>query len=99
MIRYTLVAVSQGGAKNISYEGIRCASFEKKIYALGREDGTWAPSRRNLWEPIVRSKVNRQHAALAQDYFCSNLTIVGNEKDMLQRMKYRRTLTDDLLRE
>ena len=47
----------------------------------------------------MRSKVNRQHAALAQDYFCSNLTIVGNEKDMLQRMKYRRTLTDDLLRE
>lgn len=99
VIRYTLVAVSQGGAKNISYEGIRCASFEKKIYALGRDDGSWAPSRRNQWEPIVRSKVNRQHAALAQDYFCSNLTIVGNEKDMLQRMKYRRTLTDDLLRE
>lgn len=99
VIRYTLVAVSQGGARNISYEGIRCATFEKKIYALGREDGSWAPSRRNEWEPIVRSKVNRQHAALAQDYFCSNLTIVGDEKEMLQRMKYRKTLTDELLRE
>jgi len=99
VIRYTLVAVSQGGAKNVSYEGIRCATFEKKIYALGREDGSWAPSRRNQWEGIVRSKVNRQHAALAQDYFCSNLTIVGNEKEMLERMKYRRTLTDELLRE
>ncbi|RBA25147.1 CNP1-like family protein [Herminiimonas fonticola] len=99
VVRYTLVAVSPGGAKNISYEGIRCASFEKKIYALGRDDGTWARSRRDQWEGIVRSKVNRQHAALSQDYFCSNLTIMGNEKDMLQRIKSGKTLTDDLLHE
>ncbi len=97
VVRYTLVAVSPGGAKNISYEGIRCASFEKKIYALGRDDGTWSRSRRDQWEGIVRNKVHRQHAALSQDYFCSNLTIVGNEKDMLQRIKSGKTLTDDLL--
>ncbi|MDO8304937.1 CNP1-like family protein [Herminiimonas sp.] len=99
VVRYTMVAVSQGGAKNISFEGIRCASFEKKIYALGRDDGSWSPSRRNQWEPVVRSKVNRQHAALTMDYFCGNLTIMGNEKDMLQRIKSGRTLTDDLLKE
>jgi len=98
VVRYTLVAVSSGGAKNISFEGIRCASFEKKIYALGREDGTWARSRRDQWEGIVRSKVNRQHAALALDYFCSGLTIMGNEKDMLQRIKSGKTLLDDQLR-
>jgi hypothetical protein len=99
VVRYTLVAVSPGGAKNISYEGIRCASYEKKIYALGRDDGTWARSRRDQWEPIVRGNANRQHAALSADYFCSNLTIVGNEKDMIYRLKSRKTLTDDLLRE
>lgn len=97
VVRYTLVAVSTGGAKSVSYEGIRCASFEKKIYAFGRDDGVWSRSRRDQWEPIVRGKVNRQHAALAMDYFCSNLTVVGNEKDMLQRLKSRKTLTDDLL--
>ncbi len=99
VVRYTLVATSPSGAKNISYEGIRCASFEKKIYALGREDGTWGRSRRDQWESIVRSKVNRQHAALSADYFCSNLTIVGTEKDMINRLKSGKTLTDDLLRE
>ncbi|MFJ7567123.1 CNP1-like family protein [Herminiimonas sp. NPDC097707] len=99
VIRYTLVAVSQGGAKNISYEGIRCSSFEKKIYAFGRDDGTWARSRRDQWEGIVRSKVNRQHAALAQDYLCSNLVIMGNEKDILQRIKSGKTLIDDMLHE
>ena len=99
VVRYTLVAVSRGGAKSISYEGIRCASFEHKIYAFGRDDGTWSRSRRDQWEGIVRSKVNRQHAALAQDYFCSNLTVMGNEKDILQRIKSGKTLTDDLLHE
>ena len=99
VVRYTLVATSPSGAKNISYEGIRCASFEKKIYAIGREDGSWGRSRRDQWEPIVRSKTNRQHAALSADYFCSNLTVVGPEKDMLYRLKSGKTLTDDLLRE
>lgn len=99
VVRYTLVAVSPGGAKNISYEGIRCASYEKKVYALGRDDGTWAPSRRNQWDPIVRGNANRQHAALSADYFCSNLTVVGNEKDMLYRLKSGKTLIDGLLRE
>jgi hypothetical protein len=99
VVRYTLVAVSPGGAKNISYEGIRCASYEKKIYALGRDDGTWGRSRRDQWEPIVRGNANRQHAALSADYFCSNLTVVGNEKDMINRLKSRKTLTDELLRE
>lgn len=99
VIRYTLVVTSPAGAKNISYEGIRCATFEKKLYAFGRDDGSWGRSRRDQWEGIVRSNVNRQHAALAQDYFCSNLTIVGTEKDMLQRLRGKRTLTDSLLRE
>ena len=99
VVRYTLVAVSPGGAQNISYEGIRCASYEKKIYALGRDDGTWSRSRRDQWEPIVRGNANRQHAALSADYFCSNLMIVGNEKDIIYRLKSRKTLTDDLLRE
>jgi len=97
VIRYTMVATSQAGAKNISYEGIRCATFEKKLYAFGRDDGSWGRSRHDQWEGIVRGKANRQHAALAQDYFCSNLTIVGSEKDMLRRLRTQHTLTDTLL--
>jgi hypothetical protein len=83
VVRYILVSVSPEGAKNVSYEGIRCATFEKKVYAIGRDDGTWARSRRDQWEMIVRGGANRQHAALALDYFCSNLTVAGNEKEMI----------------
>lgn len=92
VIRYTLITSSAAGAKNISYEGIRCESFEKKLYAFGQPDGTWSRSRRDKWEPIVRNAANRQHATLAQDYFCQGLNIAGDAKTMLERIKAQRTL-------
>lgn len=97
VVRYTLVAVSQSGAKSVSYEGIRCATFEKKIYAIGRDDGTWSRSRRDKWEGIVRGNANRQHAALAMDYFCSNLSVASDAKEILRRLKTHDTLMGDLL--
>lgn len=95
VIRYTLVSISKQGAKNISYEGIRCATFEKKIYASGHTDGSWSRSRRNNWARIVRNAANRQHAALAMDYFCSNLAVASDREEMIKRIKEKRSLTDD----
>lgn len=93
VIRYTLVAQSQSGAKSISYEGIRCQTFEKKLYSFGRKDGSWSLSRRDQWEPIMGSAVNRVHVALAQDYFCQNKTTAGDAAAILDRMKRKRPLT------
>ena len=98
VVRYTLVTLSSAGAKNVSYEGIRCATYERKIYALGREDGSWSRARRDQWEPIVNSAINRQQAALAQDYFCQGKGMAGNGNDMLRRLRSGQTLTKDLLR-
>lgn len=93
VIRYTLVAQSQSGAKNISYEGIRCQTSEKKLYSFGRNDGSWSLSRRGQWESIMGSAVNRPHVALAQDYFCQNKTTAGDTATILDRMKKKRPLT------
>lgn len=98
VVRYTMVAVSQGGARNVSYEGIRCVSFEKKLYALGQPDGKWTRSRRDQWEPIVRGNANRQHAALALDYFCQGRSIAGKGEEMIKRIRSKRTLPDENLR-
>ena len=96
VIRYTMVATSPGGAKNISYEGIRCRSFEKKIYAFGQADGSWSRSRRNQWERIVQNAANRQHAILAKDYFCQSLTVADNAKKMLERIRWQQPITQQL---
>jgi len=75
VVRYTMVAKSLSGAKTVSYEGIRCQSFEKKLYAFGHAEGSWSRSRRDSWEPIARNAANRQHAVLAMDYLCENRVV------------------------
>lgn len=64
VVRYTLIGTSPSGVKNISYEGIRCDTAEKKLYAFGRPDGTWSRSKRNQWDRIRDEPRNRQHVAL-----------------------------------
>lgn len=71
VIRYTLVVTTSGGAKNVSYEGMRCATAERRLYAFGRSDGTWSKARNNAWIRIQENNLNRQHAALFRDYFCT----------------------------
>lgn len=70
-VRYTLVARSSSGAMNVSYEGIRCDSFEHRSYAFGRYDGTWLQARNSQWIPINRGLANNPQATLADDVFCS----------------------------
>lgn len=93
VIRYTMVSTSPEGARNISYEGIRCRSFEKKVYAIGQSDGNWSRSRRDQWERIVQNASNRQHSILAKDYFCRSLTVAGKPEKMLERIRWQQPLT------
>ncbi len=90
--RYTLISTSQSGAKNISYEGLRCDSYEKKIYAFGRTDGSWSPSRNAEWSGISNSGVNRQHASLAQEFVCEGLSVSGDIERILQRIRSNQPL-------
>lgn len=98
VIRYILISTSSAGFNNVSYEGIRCASFEKKSYAFGRPDGTWSRSRKDKWERIVRNAANRPHAVLAQAYFCQNLTVAGSAEKMMERLRSKRPLGDSGVR-
>ncbi len=70
VVRYVLVVQTQGGAENITYEGIRCTTAERRIYAMARPDGSWASARRSAWEVIEDNSYNRPRAALAFDHFC-----------------------------
>lgn len=98
VVRYTLVATSRHGARNISYEGIRCDTFEKKLYAFGQPDGSWSRSRRDQWQRITPGKANAQHARLAQDYFCDLKAIAGTADAMRSRLQQQRPLTNTLYR-
>ncbi|MEO8411083.1 MAG: CNP1-like family protein [Propionivibrio sp.] len=69
VIRFVLTVVSDQGARNISYEGMRCSTAERRFYAFGRPDGTWSKARGNQWVKI-RGTSNNHHVGLYFNYFC-----------------------------
>lgn len=86
VVRYTLVIRTSGGATNITYEGIRCDTGELKTYAIGHSDGTWAASRNQAWKPIENKPINRHHAALRMEYFCTQ-GIIRNQAEGIAALK------------
>jgi len=92
VVRYTLVATSRTGATNISYEGIRCQSAEKKLYAFGQSDGRWSRARRDAWDVIRESGANRQHATLALEYFCEGGSVAGKAETIVERLRRKKPL-------
>ena len=81
VIRYALVVVSSEGAQNISYEGMRCATAERRFYAFGRPDKTWSKARSNQWVKIQGSS-NSHHVELYFNHFCSaGITSVTSAED------------------
>lgn len=74
VVRYVLLVLTPQGARNVTYEGMRCLTRERRIYASGRQDGSWSKARKNEWVRIQDAYANRQHAALFLEYFCP----VGN---------------------
>lgn len=75
VVRYSVVIRTQGGAENVSYEGMRCKTGERKIYAFGRGDGKgggeWARNRYARWERVKDRDANSYHRELYYSYFCA----------------------------
>lgn len=88
VVRYVLVIEAPSGVRNVSYEGMRCETKERRFYASGRPDGSWSKARGNQWERVRDAVTNRHHAALFMEYFCPGGTIVwtaDEARDALRR--------------
>ena len=86
VVRYTLVILTSGGATNVTYEGIRCDAGQLKTYGIGHNDGTWVKPRNTDWKPIENKPVNRHHAALRMEYFCTQ-GIIRNQAEGIAALK------------
>jgi CNP1-like family len=85
VVRYTLIARSSSGGTNVSYEGIRCRSYERRVYAFGRSDGAWSQASNSRWVPIFRLATEPQ-TALADDFFCTERGPVRTTEDALRAL-------------
>lgn len=88
VVRYTLVVISPSGARNVSFEGLRCATRERRFYAFGNSAGAWSKARSAAWKPVNDDGINRPQASLATDYFCPNgiaVRTADEARDALRR--------------
>ncbi|MDD3354438.1 CNP1-like family protein [Zoogloea sp.] len=87
VVRYTLVIRSAGGAENVSFEGMRCETAERKLFAIGRSKGDWVPSRNDAWQRISDNALNRHHALLFKEFFCLPGSILPSREDILRNLR------------
>ena len=85
VVRYTLVIVSAQGARNVSYEGMRCETTERKYYAFGRPDGTWSQARSDKWVRINRDG-NNHHSEIFFNYFCPGKSLAIRDAEDARRI-------------
>ena len=88
VVRYTVVVKAAGGATNVSYEGIRCETAERRLYAYGHPDGSWSRARDATWQGIRLRSLLSYRKALYEDHFCPDGIAVrdaGTAVDSLRR--------------
>ena len=81
--RYILVITNPSGGQQTQYEGIRCDSFQWRLYGT-LENGAWRENPLGSWAAIKHNIPNRYQAALAQGAFCN---FNSQEKSMAAIMK------------
>lgn len=100
VVRYTLVIRTAGGATNITFEGLRCATRESKVYALGQADATWAELRAPAWRGLTGGSNESPRAVLYSNFLCPNRTAARDAAAAVQALERgeRQRTGADLLR-
>ena len=87
VVRYTLLVKTAGGATNVSFEGMRCATRELKYYAIGHANGAWSRARDPQWRRIEFKEINRHHGTLYIDFFCAGRSPVKSPQDAIKALR------------
>ena len=69
IVRYVVVARSDGGAVNAMYEGIRCNTAEVKVYARSY-GGDWSVQRNADWKPLQVNGAQNHSLVIARNAAC-----------------------------
>jgi hypothetical protein len=92
VVRYTVVISSPGGAHNVNYEGIRCDTYEWRLYAsLDADHNGWDQTVANNWSRIENGTLNAYQSRLYQDYFCANKMPIAKAPAIVENLRYGRT--------
>jgi hypothetical protein len=83
--RYIVSLTSPNGNGQVQYEGIRCDSFQWRLYGTF-ENGIWKENPLSTWRTIQSNVPNRYQAALAQGAFCNFASQEKNIKTIIDSL-------------
>ena len=83
--RYIVVMTNPSGETQAQYEGIRCDSFQWRLYG-NFENGVWKENPLASWRGISDHVANRYQAALAQGAFCNMTTQEKNIRNVISNL-------------
>lgn len=86
--RYIVVMTNPSGEQQAQYEGIRCDSFQWRLYGT-LENNSWKENPLSTWRAIQSNVPNRYQAALAQGAFCNFNTQEKSIRTILQSLNPR----------
>ena len=87
IVRYVVVATTPSGAKNVIYEGLRCATGEVKTYARGNPDGTWMPVANSQWKSAYDISLPRHSLRFAKVAACQQAAPVSSVRELVRKLK------------
>ncbi|WPL19836.1 CNP1-like family protein [Thiorhodovibrio winogradskyi] len=71
VVRYTLVAESASGSRNLSFEGLRCTPRgQYRVYAYGQGSSFQPSGLGEQWLPVDRTGADPIHEELWRHYLC-----------------------------
>ena len=87
VVRYVVVATSPSGARNVMYEGLRCATGEFKTYARYSPDGQWKPATGSEWRTVFGNMPSKHALRFARAGACDGAAAATTVDIVVSRLK------------
>lgn len=87
VVRYVMVASNASGARNVMYEGLRCATGEFKTYARYSPEGRWTTVSDPEWRSLFGSMPSKHALRFAQAGACDNSAVPLSVNALVGRLK------------
>jgi hypothetical protein len=90
VVRFTVV-IESSNARTVNFEGLRCSTRERRLYAFGQPDGSWIESKGSTWILMHKQQhkmINAYPAVLADEYFCIDRELPKDPAEAIQRLKF-----------
>ncbi|MGE5794291.1 MAG: CNP1-like family protein [Bacteroidota bacterium] len=85
-VRFAVV-VRTANAVNVSYEGFRCISRERRVYARASRDGNWIIAK-DGWVPVGPRPVAGFRHELYWNYFCPGKRIISSTREGVDALRF-----------